>query len=76
MAENKSYVHTHHIYYDDESDTLKSGIYYLKHDLEADEVNPMFQQAIINGYMDFEDKKGHNLRLKYSEGHYKLCKRY
>ena len=61
-----------HIVSHDES--VKQGIYYLLHQIDAKESKVFFDQAFSHGFAFFEDKIGYNYKLIYHGAEYQLIK--
>ncbi len=67
--ETRTIIHGHPISHDE---SVKHGIYYLSHQLDADEAKVFFRQAFAHGSAVFEDHMGHKYELIHKGGEYQL----
>jgi hypothetical protein len=69
--EKKVIINGHTVSYDE---LLHAGIYYLVHELDAEEQKVFFDQAYNHGHAIFEDHMGYKFNLVHHGSEYQLVK--
>lgn len=67
----KTTINGHTVSYEE---NVHSGIYYLSHELDAQEQKVFFDQAYNHGHAVFEDHAGYKFNLIHHGGEYQLVK--
>jgi hypothetical protein len=67
----KTIINGHTVEYEEDA---KHGIYYLIHQIDADEKKVFFQYAFSHGFAKFEDQMGRNYKLIHHGSEYILEK--